>query len=349
VTLLISAGGTGGHVFPALALGESLRKHDWDLLFVGRKNSFEENMINKFGFKFSTIPSSGFFGKSALNKLRFLMNLLLAFGYWFKFIWQKRFRAVIVTGGFSSLVPLLGALMLNKPFFLLELNRIPGRITKYFSRFAQEIYLGFPLTEPIKGNFYYSGSPLRKELLNVALANREKPKNNNPTVLVLGGSLGAQALNLAAIELANHYPAIKFVIQTGKRDYDMMKAKIISKNCQLIEFTLTPEENYARASLAITRAGGMVLSELLAFGIPSIIVPFPFATDRHQTANAQFLEKAGAAIILDQDNLPELDNIFEKLISDKEQLEKMSDKARRIAKNDAADKIAERITRCLAS
>lgn len=347
--MLLSAGGTGGHVFPALALGESLQKYDWDLLFVGRKNSFEENMIKRYGFKFSKIPSSGFFGKSALNKVRFMTNLSLAIGYWFKFILQKRFRAVIVTGGFSSLVPLLGALLLNKPFFLLELNRIPGRITKYFSRYAQEIYLGFPLTKPMKGNFYYSGSPLRKELLRVALAGRIKPKKTNPTVLVLGGSLGARALNLAAIELANRYPEIKFIIQTGRRDYDMMKAKIISENCQLIDFTLTPEDNYAKASLAISRAGGMVLSELLAFRIPSIIVPFPFATDRHQAANAQFLEKEGAAIILDQDHLPELENIFKKLISDKGQLEKMSDNARRIARSDAADKIAERITKCLAS
>lgn len=347
--MLISAGGTGGHVFPALALGESLQKYDWDLLFVGRKNSFEENMIRKHGFKFSIIPSSGFLGKSTANKIRFATNLLLAFCYWLKFVIQKRFKAVIVTGGFSSLMPLLGALMLNKPFFLLEMNRIPGRITKYFSRFAHEIYLGFPLNKPMKGNFYYSGSPLRKELLRVALTNRAKPKNINPTILVLGGSLGARALNLAAIELANRYPEIKFIIQTGKRDYEMMKAKIISENCQLIDFTLTPEENYAKASLAITRAGGMVLSELLAFGIPAIIVPFPYATDRHQAANAQFLEKEGAAIILDQDYLSDLENVFKQLISDKGQLEKMSDNARRIAKNDAADKIAERITTCLAS
>lgn len=347
--MLISAGGTGGHVFPALALGESLQKYGWNLLFIGRKNSFEESMIRKYGFNFSTIPSSGFFGKSIINKIRFMINLLLAFSYWFKFIIQKRFRAVIVAGGFSSLVPLLGAMMLNKPFFILEQNRIPGRTTKYFSRFAREIYLGFPLAKPIKGNFYYSGSPLRKELLSAALTNRANQKIANPIVLVLGGSLGARALNLAAIELANCYPEIKFIIQTGKRDYNMMKEKVISENCQLVDFTLLPEENYAKASLVLTRAGGMVLSELLVFGLPSIIVPFPFATDRHQEANARFLEKEGVAIILNQDHLHELENIFKTLISDKEQLKKMRDNALRIARFDAAEKIAERVTKCLAS
>ena len=108
--MLISAAGTGGHVFPALALGESLRKYGWNLLYIGRKKSFEETMIRNQGFDFHSMPASGFFGKSFINKIKFMLNLLLASGHWINFILHNRFKAVIVTGGFSSLVPILGAI-----------------------------------------------------------------------------------------------------------------------------------------------------------------------------------------------------------------------------------------------
>lgn len=319
-------------------------------------------MIKQYGFEFAPLPASGFFGKNLFNKTVFLINLLTALGCWIKFIIKHRFCAVIATGGFGSLVPLLGAIILKKPIFILELNRIPGRITKYFAQAAKEIYLGFPLAKPRKGNFHYTGSPLRKELKDLALRyrkemNDEGQDDSNQTtretriertvVLVLGGSLGARSLNLKAVELANKYPNIEFIIQTGKRDYNLIKEQAKSTNCRLIDFTLTPEENYSKATLVLTRAGGMVLSEILAFGIPAIIVPFPFATDNHQEANAQFLAKEGAAITLDQSRLDELENILLQLIADKKQQKRMRANALRLARYDAADKIAERITRCL--
>lgn len=306
--------------------------------------------MGEYKFNFLALPASGFFGKNLTNKINFFINLLLAFFVWTKFIIRNRFEALIATGGFSSLVPLLGSIILKKPFFLLELNRIPGRITKYFARFAQEVYLAFPLAQSVKGNCYYTGSPLRQKLLATALNCQNNinskfiTQSRTPVVLVLGGSLGARALNLAAVELVNKYPEIKFIIQTGKRDYELIKEKVKSQNCQLVAFTLSPEENYAQACLVLTRAGGMVLSEILAFGLPAIIVPFPYATDRHQTANAQFLEKEGVAIVLNQDHLHELDNVFYRLLTDQEQLKRMSNKALRLAKYDATEKITERIT-----
>ncbi|MEO0092779.1 MAG: glycosyltransferase [candidate division WOR-3 bacterium] len=220
------------------------------------------------------------------------------------------------------------------------------------NRFAQEIYLAFPLTQRTSGNFYYTGSPLRKGLLAKAWQCRnsfhcQSRTSNKPVILVLGGSLGARALNLAAVELANKYPTIEFIIQTGKRDYDLIKEKVRSENCQLIDFTLTPEENYAKATLVLTRAGGMALSEIIAFGLPSIIVPFPFATDQHQNANAKFLEKAGAAKILDQSHLSNLEDMINDLLANKEELERMRANALRLAKYDAAEIIAKRITRRL--
>jgi|UniRef100_A0A7C6A9I6 UDP-N-acetylglucosamine--N-acetylmuramyl-(pentapeptide) pyrophosphoryl-undecaprenol N-acetylglucosamine transferase len=352
MTLLFAAGGTGGHIFPALALGErlqiSLKRINWHLLYIGRKNSLEQDLAKKYGFDFSVLPATGFFGKNLWHKMLFFLNLLLAIGYWIKLIRKHRAGAVIATGGFSSLVPLLGAIILKKPIFILELNRIPGRITKYFARVAKEIYLGFPLAKPLKGNFYYTGSPLRKELVFLALQTRQKPIESKRTVvLVLGGSLGARALNLVAVQLANKYPDIEFIIQTGKRDYDLIRKKVKSTNCHLIDFTLKPEENYAKATIVLTRAGALSLSEILAFGIPAIIVPFPFATDNHQQANAFYLAKEGAAIVLDQSQLDKLEDTLLFLINDKEQQKKMRTCAWRLARYDAAEKIAERITNYL--
>jgi len=309
-------------------------------------------MTKQYGFKFFALPASGFFGKSMMNKVRFIINFLLAVGHWIKFILQNKFKAVIVSGGFSSLVPLLGAIMLNKPFFILEQNCIPGRVTKYFARYACETYLAFPLAISLKGNFYYVGNPLRQALANQAQKKVQESRHNQLeplTVLILGGSLGARALNFAAAELANKYPEIKFIIQTGKRDYGLIKEKIQWENCRLIDFTLTPEKNYSEATLAITRAGGMVLSELLAFGIPSIIVPFPYATDRHQQANAQFFANEGVSIILNQDHLHELEAVFKNLIMDKERLKTMRENAARLAKYNANEVIAQRISKCLAN
>ncbi|MEM2969815.1 MAG: UDP-N-acetylglucosamine--N-acetylmuramyl-(pentapeptide) pyrophosphoryl-undecaprenol N-acetylglucosamine transferase [Candidatus Bathyarchaeia archaeon] len=352
MVLVITAGGTGGHIFPALALGESLQKLNWNLLYIGRANSLEEDLIRKYNFDFFALPASGFLGKRMLGKINFFINFGLALCRWIWFAIRHRFSAVIATGGFNSLVPILGALIIGKPIFILELNRIPGRITKYFARFAQEIYLAFPLTQRTSGNFYYTGSPLRKGLLAKAWQCRnsfhcQSRTSNKPVILVLGGSLGARALNLAAVELANKYPTIEFIIQTGKRDYDLIKEKVRSENCQLIDFTLTPEENYAKATLVLTRAGGMALSEIIAFGLPSIIVPFPFATDQHQNANAKFLEKAGAAKILDQSHLSNLEDMINDLLANKEELERMRANALRLAKYDAAEIIAKRITRRL--
>jgi UDP-N-acetylglucosamine--N-acetylmuramyl-(pentapeptide) pyrophosphoryl-undecaprenol N-acetylglucosamine transferase len=165
-------------------------------------------------------------------------------------------------------------------------------------------------------------------------------------VLVLGGSLGARALNFAAMELAQQLPDLHFIIQTGRRDYQDISRKVRElslKNIELFDFTLTIQDYYVRAGLALSRAGGMVINEILAFGLPSILVPFPFATDSHQQANAQHVAREGASLQIDQSRLPELADLIRNLFAHPEKLAEMSANARRIAKPDAAREIAERI------
>ena len=320
-----------------------------DPIFIVRNNLKDIDLIKQFNFKFISIAASGFFGKNIKGVFFFLWNTAKTIIRFPIIIFKIKADAVIASGGFTSFVPIFWSIILQKKYFLLEQNRIPGRLTKYFSRWAKEIYLGFPLLSNIKGNTFYAGNPLRSEFLSCYR------KDNGRTILVLGGSQGARFLNINAIELANQMQEFEFIIQTGERDYDEIKKILKSNNCQLIGFTLAIEKLYQKATIAITRAGAMVLSEILSVGIPSIIIPFPFATDNHQAANAQFLVQNNAAIILDQGYQSGLSNdfigkiklILNDLLSNKAKLLKMSENAKKLARVNAASVIANRLIKCL--
>lgn len=172
------------------------------------------------------------------------------------------------------------------------------------------------------------------------------PGTSPRSVLVLGGSLGARALNFAAIELAQQLPELHFIIQTGRRDYSEVSRRVEElglKNVELFGFTLAMEQYYGRAALVLSRAGGLVINEILTFGIPSILVPFPLATDNHQKANAQHVAREGASHQIDQSRLPETGSVIRDLFAHPEKLAQMAANARRIAKPKAAQEIAQRI------
>jgi UDP-N-acetylglucosamine--N-acetylmuramyl-(pentapeptide) pyrophosphoryl-undecaprenol N-acetylglucosamine transferase len=187
-----------------------------------------------------------------------------------------------------------------------------------------------------------TGNILRKSI--VVKGRREAGK-----ILVLGGSGGARRLNELGYELARKLPGERFVILTGKRDYREMEASPRLSNLRLVEFTSHPEELYATAKIAISRAGAVTLSELLANGIPSILVPFPFAVDDHQTHNARWVEEAGATVLVGENEIERVEVVLKELIEDKERRKKMSDAGRKLVPTDAAARIAERIERCLAA
>ncbi len=349
-TILIITGGTGGHIFPALAVGDALRTAGANPMFITRRDTKDTNLIGHFNFPYFTVPASGFFGKGIKEIFIFFANFITTLILFPKILFRTKPAALVCSGGFSSIVPTLWALILNKNFFLLEQNCIPGRFTRYFSRWAREIYLGFPLKYKIRGNTIFTGNPLRKEILS------NDRQDDGKTVLVLGGSQGAKFINLNAVELAARMPELHFIVQTGRRDYETIKQLVKSSNCELIDFTLKPEELYKKATIVISRAGAMVLSELLLFGIPSIIIPFPFATDNHQAANAQFLAQKQAAVIISQGRQPgysedfvnKLKTMIKLLIQDQARLTEMSRHAQAIAKRDASATIARRIIKCLA-
>jgi UDP-N-acetylglucosamine--N-acetylmuramyl-(pentapeptide) pyrophosphoryl-undecaprenol N-acetylglucosamine transferase len=300
----------------------------------------EQELVKTQGWEFHPLRSSGFFGKGATARLAFGLNTLIGLVQAIQIIRRIQPMAIVAAGGFGSVTPLLAARLLNRPYYLLEQNSIPGRVTRYFSRGAIETFLTFPLLRSLPGRTRATGTPLRRQLLNV------ERKDDGRTILVLGGSQGARALNYAALDLARALPNLHFIIQTGRRDYaDIQTQAAGLNNVELIDFVLAMEELYSRASLVLSRAGGMVINEILAFGLPSILVPFPFATDNHQKANAQQVARQGATIQTDQSHLPELADIVRDLFDHPDRLSRMAENARRIARRDAAQHIAETIVR----
>jgi len=309
-------------------------------IFAGRPSSLEQELVSGSGFEFLNMTSSGFFGKGMRARLEFGRNAVSGLAQAFRIVGRRRPAALVAAGGFGSVAPLVAARLMNRRYFLLEQNRIPGRVVRYFSPWATETFLTFELLKPLAAPTLVSGTPLRRKLL------AQQRRDDGRTVLVLGGSQGARALNAAAVDLARRLPQFRFIVQTGRRDYAACQQQAAGlSNLELIDFTLSMEELYARASLAVSRAGGMVINEILAFELPSILVPFPFATDSHQKANAQYVALEGASIKLDQSRLPELPELVTELLANPARREELATNARRIARRDAADRIAARIDR----
>jgi UDP-N-acetylglucosamine--N-acetylmuramyl-(pentapeptide) pyrophosphoryl-undecaprenol N-acetylglucosamine transferase len=350
--VVIGAGGTGGHVFPALALGIEMRDLGIDVVWVGRESGLENRVAIERGLSFEPLASAGFYGKGIGAKA--VAVSLLARGL-FQAIGLLRRVApagVVATGGFATAALLAATEFAGTPYFLLEQNCIPGRVTSFFASKARESFLAFPSVRPFPGASSVTGSPLRRELVAAASVGQRRQgerSDDGRTVLFIGGSLGAKALSMAALDTAAALSNLNFIILTGRRDYAFIRSRVRSSNCQIVEFTNHPEELYRRTTIAVARAGGVVLSELVAFGIPAILVPFPYATDRHQDANAEYLASVGAASVLDQNRLSGLTSLVRTLMDDEPRRHRMEAAARSVARPDAASVIARRVKECLAA
>jgi UDP-N-acetylglucosamine--N-acetylmuramyl-(pentapeptide) pyrophosphoryl-undecaprenol N-acetylglucosamine transferase len=341
--VVLGAGGTGGHVFPALALGIEMKELGIEVVWVGRESGLENRVAAEHGFAFEPVDSAGFYGKSIGAKAGAAWLLCRGLFQAIGMLRRVAPAGVVATGGFATAALLAATEFAGTPYFLLEQNCIPGRVTGFFARKARESFLAFPTATPFPGANSVAGNPLRREF------HSGERDDDGRTVLFIGGSLGAKALNVAALDAAAALTNVNFIILTGRRDYDFIRSRVRSRNCEVVEFTSHPEELYRRATIAVSRAGGVVLSELAAFGIPAILVPFPYATDRHQDANAEYLASVGAASVLDQNRLSGLTSLIRTLMDDAPRRREMEAAARSMARPDAASAIARRVQACLAA
>ena len=342
-TILIMAGGTGGHIFPGLAVADEMRAAGWDVVWMGNRGGMEERLVPPHGHRTAWIRARAARGKGLVQKLLLPANLLFSFWESARHILRVKPDVVLGLGGYVAFPGGMMASLLNKPLALHEQNAVAGLANRVLATVSDKVMVAFP--EALKGG-EWTGNPVRASIASLDLPEDRFRNRSGPLrILVVGGSLGAQALNEAlpkALALLPEKPLV--VHQAGEKHLDALKknyddAKVAG---ELVAFIDDMARRYAEADLVICRAGAVTVAELSAGGVASVLVPFPFAVDDHQTANARFLSERGAAILLPQGGLtPEkLAQTIRSL--DRATLLEMAKKARALGKPEAAKVVAQR-------
>ncbi len=385
-TAMIMAGGTGGHIYPGLAVADALRAQGWNIVWLGVPNSMEAELVPKHGYPVAWVNFSGVRGKGLVRLLTLPFTLLRALGQSADAIFRHRPDVVLGMGGYITMPGGLMAAILRRPLVIHEQNSIAGMSNKVLAKLATRVLSGFP---DVLKKTTWCGNPVRADIAAVVepqarFANRSGKLN----VLVVGGSLGAQALNEAlpkALALLREQSALlppcrgkvgmgveslmpttstpsltlplqgggesssdgciefNVIHQTGKKHFETVK-KIYEQagiSADIRPFLDDMANQYANADVVICRAGALTIAELAAAGVASVLVPFPFAVDDHQTYNARFLSEKGAAVLLPQTDLnaEKLAQLLRDL--DREKLKAMAIAARALAKPDATAQVAQ--------
>jgi UDP-N-acetylglucosamine--N-acetylmuramyl-(pentapeptide) pyrophosphoryl-undecaprenol N-acetylglucosamine transferase len=311
VRVLIAGGGTGGHLFPGIALAEEViaRHPKNDAVFVGTNRGLEARVVPQNGFVFEAIPSRGLKGKGLVGLILGLVTLPLSLLNSLRLLWRYRPDVVVGVGGYSSGPVVLCAWLLGIPTAVQEQNALPGLTNKLLGRLVRAVFLAFEKAAPFfpKGKTHVLGNPIRRRLLDNFL--HSKKPHERFTLLILGGSLGARGLNAKVLEAVKALVDLKDVLhvihQTGKADLEAVKAgyAALGFEADVREFIEEMSQVYATSDLIVCRAGATTLSEVTVCRKASILVPFPRATDDHQTVNAQALVEVGAAIMFQEAEL----------------------------------------------
>lgn len=315
MNIIIAGGGTGGHLFPGIALANYIMEKysKAKLIFVGTEKGLETKVIPKLGYQLKLISVRGFVGKSPTEKVKSLINLLKSLSECKRIIQSFSPDIVFGVGGYASLPMVFAATFKKIPTVILEQNTVPGLANKILSKFADAIAITYPETIDYfpKEKVYLTGTPIRKEILT---GNRDRALNifnleeGKQTLLIFGGSLGARKINKAITEgLSNLLPLknkIQIIHQTGESDYGwvMKEYKNLSFKATILPFIYDMAEAYAVADLIVCRAGASTVAEITALGKASILIPYPYAAYNHQELNARRLLSRGACeVILDRE------------------------------------------------
>src|SRR5574343_801320 len=341
-TIMIMEGGTGGHIFPALAVAHQLRDAGWRVVWLGNPEGMEAKLLPQHGFEMVNLQFAALRGKGLVRKLLLPLNLLRGFWQGLQAIRQVKPNVVLGMGGYITFPGGMMAALTGVPLVLHEQNSVAGLANKVLAGVADRILSGFPNALK-KGNWV--GNPVRPEITRIAPpAERFAERTGALRVLVIGGSLGAQALNEVIPQgmaqlTAEQLPQI--VHQAGEKHIDALKANYAAVGVQAhcVPFIEDMAGAYEWADLVICRAGALTVAELAAAGVASILVPFPHAVDDHQTSNAKFLVHAGGAFLLPQNELtPDAIALIRNYA--RGQLLEMAEKARSLAKPDATADVA---------
>ena len=345
--ITIMAGGTGGHVFPALAVARELASRGWQVNWLGTPDSFESRVVPAQGFELDTVAAYRLRGEGWLNRALAPLRLVRAMVQAWQVLRRRRPQVVLGMGGFVTGPGGLVSRLLRTPLVVHEQNAIPGMTNRWLARVASRVLEAFPGSFPAATGAITTGNPVRQEIS--AFVEPEAIDTDRPLhLLVMGGSLGAQALNrglppaLAQMS-ADRRPQVRHQAGRGKAAETQALYQRYALAAEVSEFLDDMPEAYAWADLVVCRAGALTISELMAVGVASVLVPYPYAVDDHQTVNARFLSDTGAARLLPQPQLnPEsLADLLGSLLSDRGRLHDMGLTAYRLARRDATRRVAD--------
>ncbi|MEN8174670.1 MAG: undecaprenyldiphospho-muramoylpentapeptide beta-N-acetylglucosaminyltransferase [Pseudomonadota bacterium] len=345
--VIMMAGGTGGHVFPALAVATLLRERGWSVTWMGTRNGLEYRVVPAEGFELDTLEVRGLRRSGLLRLLGAPLVLLRALAQAWRILRRRRPHVVVGMGGFATGPGGLAARMLGIPLVVHEQNAIPGLTNRLLVRMATRVLAAFPQAFENRPGVEVTGNPVRREIRALETpGERFTPRDGPLRLLVMGGSLGAQVLN-EQIPLAiagmpgGQRPLVRHQAGRGKADRAQAAYREAGVTAAVSEFIEDVADALSWADLVVCRSGALTVSELAAAGVGAVLVPYPHAVDDHQTANGRFLADAHAAVLLPQAELTpgKLGEILRSM--DRSRLLGMAERARALATPDAAARVAE--------
>jgi UDP-N-acetylglucosamine--N-acetylmuramyl-(pentapeptide) pyrophosphoryl-undecaprenol N-acetylglucosamine transferase len=350
--LLITGGGTGGHLFPAVAAAQALRvrQPDSEVLFVGTRRKIDTSSLKMYGFASSSIYSYGLKGKSVTELIKALAVLPLSCLQAARIIRGFRPDVALGVGGYVTGPVMLAAKVLGVPTVIHEQNSVPGLANRKLGGLVDHICLSLPGSERFfpKERVLFTGNPVRQNILELAV----KPRTaaGSPTLLVLGGSQGAHALNTLVTDAfcnsgKERLAAVSVIHQTGKTDAGWVEQRYreAGVHARVEPFFQDMGEVYAAADLLVSRAGATTLTELAVLGKPAVLVPYPYAADDHQSKNAAYYAAGGGALQFKEEDVSGelLTGLLEELFGDRRRLAVMAAAMQKRGIPDAAEKIVD--------
>lgn len=343
--VMIMAGGTGGHVYPALAVADELKQRGVPVIWLGTKKGIEARLVPEAGIDVDWLGMSGLRGKGVLTLLLAPLKIIMACYQALKILNKRKPAVVLGMGGFVSAPGGLMAWLVRIPLLVHEQNAVPGMSNRILARIADKVMEAFP--NSFKINATQVGNPVRRDISSLpSPEERNKDRTGALRVLIFGGSLGAARLNELVPEacakiIKNKDLIIRHQAGPGNFEQTRMNYSQLNLKAEVLEYINNMPEMYAWADVVICRAGAMTIAELAAAGVASILVPYPYAVDDHQTFNARYLSDEGAAILIKQSEL----NV-ETLVSEMEQMDRnktleMSVKARLLGMPDSTRLVTE--------
>jgi UDP-N-acetylglucosamine--N-acetylmuramyl-(pentapeptide) pyrophosphoryl-undecaprenol N-acetylglucosamine transferase len=351
-TLMVMAGGTGGHVFPGLAVAHLMQAWGWKVVWLGNPAGMEATLVPKHGIPMEYVRFGGVRGKGLKTKLMLPLNLLRACTQSLSVLRRVKPDVVLGMGGYITFPAGLMTALSGRPLVLHEQNSIAGLANKVLAKLAKRVLVAFPNALP---HGEWTGNPIREELARAIAPKARYAQRSGPlNVLVVGGSLGAAALNevvprAVALLAPNERPRI--VHQAGTKHIEALRENYAAAglrtgggeqpDVELVPFIDDMTSAYEKADLVICRSGAMTVSEIAAVGVAAFFVPFPYAVDDHQTTNAAFLADNGAALVVQQRDLS-AETLAGWLRSQtRETLAEMAERSRSLAKPDATEQVAQ--------